>query len=256
MIKTLLTHKLGPIWKFSNGQKAPVILFLHGLGEQGSDINKVLNTGLPEVIQQGLNIPFNVYADQDSNGWWRQDTETPVTIDFIKSQPDTQAEAIFMTGLSSGGNGCGRYLRSSRKDIAGYVIIAANMNEFVKDIPNMEGVPIWIFMGENDTTVNPPSSTESFVRAYEKQFPGKIKRTVLAGVGHSEALWNSVYANRFNPTVQGDPLLYAPFDESIYDWMLRQLTPIEEPKSGIYIDNVWYGETECEFEGHTIEYRQ
>lgn len=254
MIKSLLNHKLGPIWKFSNGQKAPVILFEHGLGEAGSDINKVLKTGLPKVIEQGLNIPFNVYADQDSNGWWREDNETPVTIDFIKSQPDTQLNAIGMTGLSSGGNGCGRYLRSSRKDVAFMVIIAANMNDFVADIPTMAGIPIWLFVGENDTTVNKPQTTESFVKAYDKQFPGKIKRTVMAGVDHSEALWNSVYANRFNKTVSGDPLLYAPFDESIYDWMLRQINPVPQPKPGIYVDDVWIGENPAIFEGHKISY--
>lgn len=255
MIKTLLTHKLGPIWKFSNGQKAPVINFLSGLGEAGTDINEVLTTGLPEVIVQGLNIPFNVYADQDPNGWYREDTETPVTLDFIKSQPDTQQDALFLTGLSSGGNGCGRYLRSPRHDVAGYVIIAANMNEFVKDIPNMAGVPIWIFVGENDTTVNAPPTTEAFTKAYDKQFPGKIKRTVMAGVGHSEALWNSVYANRFNKTVSGDPLLYAPFDESIYDWMLKQIAPVPVPKPGIYVDSQYIGPSPATFENHVIEYK-
>lgn len=254
MIKSLLTHKLGPIWKFSNGQKAPVINFCHGLGEAGSDINKVLTTGLPEVLVQGLNIPFNVYADQDPNGWWREDTETPVTFDFIKSQPDTNLNAIFMSGLSSGANAGGRYLTSLRHDVAGYVLIAGNMNSFVDDIPNMAGAPIWLFAGELDNTVNPPSSMEAFVKAYDKQFPGKIKRTVMAGVGHSEALWNSVYTNRFNKTVEGDALLYAPFDESIYDWMLRQIALVQVPKTGIYVDDEWIGESPVTFEGHKISY--
>jgi len=255
MIKSQLTHKLGPIWKFSNGQKAPAINFCHGLGEKGTDINRVLTSGLPEVILQGLNIPFNVYADQDFNGWFREDTETPVTIDFINSQPDTIKDAIAMTGLSAGGDACLRYLKSGRGDVACYVIIAANANNYDEYVDQMLGKPVWMFAGETDNSVNTPRSMEAFVKAYDKKFPGKIKRTVMAGVGHSEALWNSVYANRFNKTVQGDPLLYAPFDESIYDWMLRQMTPPVTEKPGIYIDNIWNGYQSCEFEGHLIQYK-
>lgn len=234
MIKELLNHKLGPIWKWSSGlPKAPVWDFTHGLGEAGTDINKVLRTGLPEVLEQGYNAsPFNVYADQDANGWWREDTETPVTIQFIEEQPDSGP--IFGTGLSSGGNAWGRWLRSGKDNVKGVVIIAANMNEFVKDIPNMIGIPVWIFMGETDNTVNPPESAEAFVKAYNAKFPGKIKRTVFKGVGHSEALWNNIYRSVLSsPVLTGDPVLYAPFDQSIYDWALdiikeQPIPPVEE----------------------------
>ena len=45
-------------------QKWPLMLFLHGAGERGNDINKVKVHGPPKLIEQGKDLPFIVVSPQ------------------------------------------------------------------------------------------------------------------------------------------------------------------------------------------------
>src|SRR5438132_10470091 len=51
------------------GDKAwPLVLFLHGAGESGNDLNKVKKHGPPKLIEQGKDFPFIVVSPQSSRG--------------------------------------------------------------------------------------------------------------------------------------------------------------------------------------------
>ena len=54
-------------------QKAgwPLLLFLHGAGERGDDLNIVKKHGPPKLIEAGQQLPFIVVSPQcPKNGWW------------------------------------------------------------------------------------------------------------------------------------------------------------------------------------------
>ena len=54
-------------------RKWPLMLFLHGAGERGDDLNKVKVHGPPKLIEQGKELPFIVVAPQCAAGlWWPQ----------------------------------------------------------------------------------------------------------------------------------------------------------------------------------------
>src|SRR5687767_1409668 len=60
----------------AGGEKWPLILFLHGGGETGDDLDLVRTQGLPPYIEQHPDFPFIVVAPQCSlNSWWPEQTD-------------------------------------------------------------------------------------------------------------------------------------------------------------------------------------
>ena len=52
----------------SSDKKWPLILFLHGAGESGSDVEKVKATGLPKLLETKTDLPFVVVSPQSPRG--------------------------------------------------------------------------------------------------------------------------------------------------------------------------------------------
>src|SRR5690348_4321094 len=83
----------------------PLMIFLHGSGEAGTDIQKVKTHGPPKLIEQGKQFPFIVVSPQapENEGW-----EPQVIIRMIRalqSKYKVDKERIYLTGLSMGGFG-------------------------------------------------------------------------------------------------------------------------------------------------------
>ncbi|NIW48192.1 MAG: phospholipase, partial [Gammaproteobacteria bacterium] len=45
-------------------QKWPLVLFLHGIGERGTDLELVKLFGIPKEIEEGVEFPFLVVSPQ------------------------------------------------------------------------------------------------------------------------------------------------------------------------------------------------
>ena len=57
-------------------QKWPLILFLHGAGERGSDLNLVKKHGPQKLIDQGKEFPFIIVSPQcPTNSWWPEQVD-------------------------------------------------------------------------------------------------------------------------------------------------------------------------------------
>ena len=50
--------------------KWPLLLFLHGSGDRGNDLDAVKVHGPPKLIAQGKEFPFIVVSPQCPNGQW------------------------------------------------------------------------------------------------------------------------------------------------------------------------------------------
>ena len=85
----------------------PLILFLHGAGERGDDLEKVKIHGPAKLIaKEGREFPFVVVSPQCSkDGCWSSNTQIEmldVLLNHIVRRYRIDQDRIYVTGLSSG----------------------------------------------------------------------------------------------------------------------------------------------------------
>ena len=82
----------------------PLILFLHGAGERGEDINHVKRHGLVKIVEQESAFPFIVISPQCPKGqWWSMDLLAAL-LDEVEKKYRIDKNRIYVTGLSMGGS--------------------------------------------------------------------------------------------------------------------------------------------------------
>jgi predicted peptidase len=97
---------------YGNGSQHPLVVFLHGSGDDDYDSQWVLSYGLPSVLAQGIQpdtFDAVVLIPQAGQGtaWWspRQPEAVEALIEDVVDRYDIDPAAISVTGLSMGGFG-------------------------------------------------------------------------------------------------------------------------------------------------------
>ena len=92
---------------FDGVKSFPMVVFLHGSGERGDDIEKVKINGLPKYISQGQKYPAIILCPQcpDNMVWNNIAFELKALIDFAVEKYHADRDRISLTGLSMGGFG-------------------------------------------------------------------------------------------------------------------------------------------------------
>ena len=86
-------------------EKWPLLLFLHGAGERGDDLELVKAHGPPKMIAQGRDFPFVVISPQcPKDEWWSIDALHALLDEIVETYRIDKAR-IYATGLSMGGYG-------------------------------------------------------------------------------------------------------------------------------------------------------
>jgi len=213
----------------SDGPAFPLLIFLHGSGERGdsqttpADLDKILVNGPPNMIQNKTwspKHPMIVVSPQCHEGWWDRD-HVRAFIKFISTTYRVDQKRIYLTGLSMGGYGTFDQLNSfDDNQIAAAVPIAGSGVMNAAFTARIAKVPIWVFHGEDDTTVFPDFS-KAIVPAVNALNPKvRAKLTLYPGVGHNS--WKMTYTG--SGMGKEDPA-YDPFNMDIYDWMYQYTKP-------------------------------
>lgn len=177
----------------------PLMVFLHGFGERGSDLNKVKVHGPPKLIEEGKDFPFIVVSPQCPDGkWWPYVTERVIAlIDDIVDNYDVDEDRVYLTGLSMGGYGTWAAAGMYPDRFAAIApICGGGISHFGY---NLKNVPVWAFHGGKDPVV-PVKQSREMVNAV-KQAGGNANLTVYPGVGHDS--WTRTYNN-----------------DKLYEWLL------------------------------------
>jgi predicted peptidase len=198
---------------YANGsQRWPLILFLHGAGERGSDLAKVELHGPPKLIAAGQEIPAIVVSPQcPANEWWTDPTHLLALerlLDELVEKYRVDEDRVYLTGLSMGGYGTwalagrqpGRYAAAVPVCGGGSALPAARA---------LRNLPIWAFHGEADPVV-PVTESQRLVDAIQRGGGTVAKLTVYPGVGHDSwtrayedpALWEWLFAQRRPQTAE------------------------------------------------------
>jgi predicted peptidase len=186
----------------------PVIVYLHGVGENGTDGEKHLKVGLPAYVQANeATFPAFVIAPQCKGPWkYVGDDEQLIMDSIVAAQREWRIDSkrIYLTGLSQGG--CSTFdLGAKYADRwAALVVVcgAGNLSDAGRII-----APTRVFHGEKDAVV-PPSGPHQWDK---NNVGGRDMAKRIVDVDYTEYpgadhfIWDKVYA-----------------DPALWEWLLAQ----------------------------------
>ena len=184
-------------------KKWPLLLFLHGAGERGSNIEKVKVHGPPKLVSnadKAKDWPFITVSPQTpDNGSWSPQ-QLGKLLDEIEAKYAVDKSRVYVTGLSMGGFGTWSLLNQFPDRFAAGVPICGGFTPAAAE--NLINTPIWVFHGAKDSTVRVNLSTE-MVDAIKEKGGKKVKITIYPDLGHDS--WTVTYDN-----------------QDLYKWLLEQ----------------------------------
>ena len=129
----------------------PLILFLHGRGESGSNLDRVKRHGLARRLDEGLELPAIVVSPQcPAGGWWTTDVLSAL-LDEVSEQYAVDADRVYVTGLSMGGYGTWALARRYPDRFAAIAPVCGGGDP--ARACTIRHVPVWAFHGAKDDVV-------------------------------------------------------------------------------------------------------
>ena len=189
------------------GQKLPVMLYLHGSGSRGTD-NRSQVEGFNKFIKENpQNFNFIIVFPQGSaETFWDPAMLEQATraLDQTVKEFDGDEKRLYVSGWSLGAVGAwhapilfpGKF--AAVVPIAGRVlpidVELANSSQQILALANSEkpyeafagkltDVPIWVFHGDNDTSV-PVNESREMTKAFKKVGNPNFRYTEFEGMGH------------------------------------------------------------------------
>lgn len=168
----------------------PLVLFLHGAGERGSDLDLVKVHGPPKMVEKGKVLPFILVSPQcPSDSWW---DHVPLAklLDEVEAGYPVDRTRIYVTGLSMGGYGTWNLACYQPKRFAAIApICGGGVSVLARFV--LKHMPVWAFHSEGDPVV-PLEESQRMVDAI-KLAGGNPKLTVYPGISHDA--WTATYNN-------------------------------------------------------------
>lgn len=179
-------------------EKWPVVIFLHGIGEIGADVNVLRNVGLPKVVK---GKPFVMVAPQCRAVWWNLDA-LEAFYKVIVNKYHIDPKRVYLTGLSMGGIETWEWAEAHPERFAAIVPIAGRGD--VSRASKIKTLPVWAFHAANDPIVD-VSGTRNIVTTLQA-LGSNVKYTEYPDGGHDS--WTRAYATA-----------------DLYTWMVQQKRP-------------------------------
>lgn len=191
----------------SSPRRWPLLLFLHGIGERGSDVWKVATHGPPKIVTEHPEFPFILVSPQCPEGqMWSNETLLAL-LDEITRAYAVDTHRVYLTGLSMGGYGAWNLGLAHPERFAAIVPICGGgdlITLFVsaRDKPEvLKSLAVWAFHGAKDPVV-PLVESERMVGMLKHAGVREVKFTVYPEAGHDS--WTETYKN-----------------PEVYDWLLK-----------------------------------
>ena len=167
----------------------PLMMFLHGSGERGSDLERVKVNGPPKFLGRQKDFQFIVVSPQlPENDSWSSDVLNALLDELIERLP-IDTDQVYLTGLSLGGFATWDFACDFPERFAAIAPICGRGDEDRACL--LRNVPVWAFHGAKDPVV-PLRDEEEMVNAL-KACGGDVKFTIYPDAGHDA--WTETYAN-------------------------------------------------------------
>lgn len=198
---------------FSNENKYPVILFLHGAGERGNDNEAQLVHGKSLFLDSiGAYPAIVIFPQCPKDDYWASveksknnenknvfrfiTPDNPTNsldnviqlLDHYLEEPYVDANRIYLSGLSMGGMGTFELLWRRPNTFAAAIPICGG--GAVSKAPLMRDTPLWIIHGTEDMVV-PPFHSIRMMKAIQKS-GGTARISLYKGLGHNS--WDRAFS--------------------------------------------------------------
>ena len=176
-----------------DGDAVPLMLFLHGAGERGKDLDKVKLHGPPKMIEKGHDFGAIVVSPQcPKDSWWTYEVDALIAlIDKIERDYNVDKQRIYITGLSMGGYGTFALCARQPERFAAAVPVCGGSDLF--SAWRLKDMPLWAFHGEADK-VGPAEESKRLIKAIQDEGGKHAKLTLYPGVGHNS--WDKAYSDK------------------------------------------------------------
>jgi predicted peptidase len=178
---------------YKGDKEYPVILFLHGAGESGTDGKKQAAIGLGKAIRKKEKFEFiTVFPQSQKGGWGANSVEgkrAVAILDEVEKEYKTDKKRVYLTGLSMGGFGTWSMAAAHPSRWAAIAPICGGGDQ--KSADKIKDIPCWCFHGDADKSV-PVQRSRDMIEALKKA-GGQPKYDEYKGVGHNS--WDRAYAN-------------------------------------------------------------
>jgi len=199
----------------------PLVVFLHGIGERGTDNQRQLKNGVEAFVKDSTRKkhpcflvvpqcpPDKLWCEVTPAGTRRnlplaQSPTEPTAIvleliDALCREYGIDADRIYLTGVSQGGYGTWDLIARKPALFAAAMPVCGGGDPAQAE--KLTKLPIWAFHGDADRLV-PVERSRDMIAAL-KQAGGEPKYTEYEGVGH--ASWTPTYRN-----------------DEVLDWLFEQ----------------------------------
>jgi predicted peptidase len=171
----------------------PVIVFLHGLLQAGSDGTSCMKVGIgPAVGARAKDFPFIVVFPQSPDDWKGESREriAIACLDQVERDYSTDRNSVCLTGISNGGYGTWA-IGAHFSDRFSTLVPLCGYSDF-DDVPRLTHTPIWCFHNSGDFLVSPGAAEDMCERI--KKAGGNVRFTKYGAIGHD--CWSQTYARR------------------------------------------------------------
>ena len=187
---------------YKSSEKYPVILYLHGAGEIGTDNEKQISY-ISKIFEYSADLAEKAFIlCPQTDEWWSLDSQYAGDrggalgsvlhlLDYIKKNYSCDSNRIYVTGISMGGFATWDILEHYGSIFAaGIPVCGAGDTSKAGAFKN---IPLRIYHGTDDETVSYYSS-ESMYTAIISAGGQKAEMISLQGIGHNA--WDYAYADR------------------------------------------------------------
>jgi poly(3-hydroxybutyrate) depolymerase len=173
------------------GKQWPLVVFLHGAGERGDDLEAVKKHGPLKELTEGRKIPAIIAAPQCPEGSVWNAHGVKALADHVAAKHRVDPRRVLLTGLSMGGFGTWETVIEYPDAFAAIAPICGGAGPRTLAAARIAHVPCWIFHGDADNVV-----TADFSRRMHDLLTkagGQPRLTLYPDVGHDS--WTQTYAS-------------------------------------------------------------
>jgi predicted peptidase len=179
-------------------QRWPLMLFLHGAGDAGTNMERVKILGPPKIVESRPDFPFILVSPQSPVRSWNVDALNAL-LDNIIRKYRVDKDRVYLTGASMGGSATWAFATAHPEKFAAIVPVCGSGDP--AEARKLAGLPIWVFHGAKDPVV-PVKKAQQMVDAIAAA-GGNAKLTIYPEASHDA--WTETYDN-----------------PEVYQWLLQQ----------------------------------